>query len=185
MDREDGFYHVKAMGHWTVAWFSGSRWKFVGSSRLFADEKMDDIGPRITRTEATTGAGLDADGKWPIIPPYSDPCDCGADDAPADQHDLSCPKTVEPPSEKDRLRDAIVAEVAAYTGLRISEATELAVCIAARWIALAQPVQSKTIESGHSDTHGEAMEMFAHLNCPACGGSGHIDDTARPVQDKP
>ena len=49
--------------------------------------------------------------------------------------------------------------------------------------ALAQPVQPKTIESGHSDTHGDAMEMFAHMNCPACGGSGHIDDTARPVQD--
>jgi hypothetical protein len=94
-----------------------------------------------TETPAGEVERLDVDGKWPIIPPYSAPCDCGADDAPANQHDLSCPKVPEPPSEQDRLRDAIVAEVAAYTGLRINEARELAGCIAARWIALAQPVQ--------------------------------------------
>ena len=36
--------------------------------------------------------------------------------------------------------------------------------------------RGRSAGAGHSDTHGEAMEMFAHLNCPACGGSGHIDD---------
>ena len=31
-------------------------------------------------------------------------------------------------------------------------------------------------EGGHSDTEGEAMAMFAHLNCPLCAGSGHVED---------
>lgn len=31
-------------------------------------------------------------------------------------------------------------------------------------------------DRGHADTEGEAMASFAHLNCPACGGSGHVED---------
>ena len=44
--------------------------------------------------------------------------------------------------------------------------------------ATPQPTETpiKRIEDGHADTEGEAAERFAHLNCPTCGGSGHIDD---------
>ena len=49
--------------------------------------------------------------------------------------------------------------------------------------ALATPARTddaaqavKRIEDGHADTEGEANALFEHLNCPACGGSGHIDD---------
>lgn len=51
--------------------------------------------------------------------------------------------------------------------------------------ALATPARTddaaqavKRIEDGHADTEGEANALFEHLNCPACGGSGHIDDVA-------
>ena len=37
---------------------------------------------------------------------------------------------------------------------------------------------------GHADTEGEAMAMFEHLNCPTCGGSGHIDDADRASLDR-
>lgn len=31
---------------------------------------------------------------------------------------------------------------------------------------------------GHQNTEAEAIAMFSHLNCPTCGGSGHVGDTA-------
>ncbi|MBM3333390.1 hypothetical protein FJY63_01895, partial [Candidatus Sumerlaeota bacterium] len=34
-----------------------------------------------------------------------------------------------------------------------------------------------------ADTEGEAIALFEHLNCPHCGGSGHIDDTPKSPAD--
>lgn len=49
-------------------------------------------------------------------------------------------------------------------------------------VAAPQPTETiKRIEDGHANTEGEAVELFAHLNCPACGWSGHIDD-AQPTE---
>ena len=31
-----------------------------------------------------------------------------------------------------------------------------------------------------SPSDGEPDDPYAHLNCPACGGSGHVDDTRSP-----
>lgn len=43
--------------------------------------------------------------------------------------------------------------------------------------ALAQPVSS------HGNAEDLYVEMSKHLNCPHCGGSGHIDDVAQPEQE--
>lgn len=47
----------------------------------------------------------------------------------------------------------------------------------AAWRDAQEARSVKRIEDGHADTEGEAMESMAHLNCPSCGGSGHVDDT--------
>lgn len=42
--------------------------------------------------------------------------------------------------------------------------------------------QSVDPVAGHISTERDAIELAAHLNCPACGGSGHVDDvTVDPV----
>jgi len=35
--------------------------------------------------------------------------------------------------------------------------------------------------AGHADTEAEAMASFDRLNCPTCGGSGHVDDAVELV----
>lgn len=61
-------------------------------------------------------------------------------------------------------------------GIPAPENNPCAVCGKLAHPPAAEPV--KRIEDGHSDTEGEACELAAHLNCPACGGSGHVDDVA-------
>lgn len=55
-------------------------------------------------------------------------------------------------------------------------ASELADAIAIAIHAASQP------QGGHADTEGDMLALDAHLNCPACGGSGHVDDT-KPSPD--
>ena len=43
--------------------------------------------------------------------------------------------------------------------------------------ALSQPVSS------HGNAEDLYIEMNKHLNCPHCGGSGHVDDVAQPEQE--
>lgn len=43
--------------------------------------------------------------------------------------------------------------------------------------ATTPPASGVTVpEGGHANTEADAIAMFDHLNCPACGGSGHVDD---------
>ena len=74
----------------------------------------------------------------------------------------------------DRFREKITALI----HLAFVEGAGQGVIQSAPLYTTPQPTETpiKRIEDGHADTEGEAAERFAHLNCPACGGSGHIDD---------
>ena len=41
---------------------------------------------------------------------------------------------------------------------------------------LAAPSGQEVAGGGHANTEADAIAMFDHLNCPACGGSGHVGD---------
>ena len=63
------------------------------------------------------------------------------------------------------------------TGTRPSDLAMSEDAITAIKEALAQPVSS------HGNAEDLYIEMNKHLNCPHCGGSGHVDDVAQPEQE--
>ena len=65
------------------------------------------------------------------------------------------------------------------TGTRPSDLAMSEDAITAIKEALAQPVSS------HGNAEDLYIEMNKHLNCPHCGGSGHVDDVAQPEQIQP
>lgn len=83
----------------------------------------------------------------------------------------------------DEWRAALATPASDVAPVAISQSTQrMAEILGTEWRARPPLAQSVDPVAGHANTERDAIELFAHLNCPSCGGSGHIDDvTVDPV----
>lgn len=76
--------------------------------------------------------------------------------------------------ERDTARDLAAMLGETLNGVRNYLAKEVRFAPTVKIIDAA--LATETMTGGHANTEAEAVERDAQLNCPTCGGSGHIDD---------